>query len=207
MFSKLCIIVFVAFSELFYGLDASIFSLSSRFWRTIHSGQLDNLLVRPFDPRVRFIVVNIDYVTLFVTFVEFIVLLFLSKLMLDIQSILLGMIIVLLANVTVANIRFTLSYLCFWHGRMDAITEVSDSFNILNKYPLTIMPKSVQFIFQFIVPFYFFSTFSAELVVNALSNYEMITIFWGLITNIVIWTAISNYVWKKGLSRYESING
>lgn len=201
------IIVFIAFSELFYGMDGSIFSVSSRFWRIIHTGQLDCLLVRPLDPRLRFILVNIDYISLVSTLVEFTVLLLLSGLHIDFWSVLLGILIVILANLVLLNIRFLLSYMCFWHGRMDAITEISDSFNIFNKYPLTIMPKGLKILFQFFLPFYFFSTLSAELVVGFLAPLELFTVLIGLVLNFVLWVFVSDYIWKKGLEKYESIHG
>ena len=73
------IIVFLAFSELFYGLDASVFTYASRFWMYIYSGTLDNTLTRPMNSQVRFLLLNVDYIGIILNVVEFISLIIISK--------------------------------------------------------------------------------------------------------------------------------
>ncbi|MEG0805762.1 MAG: ABC-2 family transporter protein [Lachnospiraceae bacterium] len=201
------ILVFIAFSELFYGMDNAIFSIISRFWRVIHSGSLDIHLTRPMDPRMRLILINIDYMGLLTTIITFVFLLMVSGKSFQVVSILGGILIVLVANVILAFIRITLSYIAFWHGKMDAVTEIADSLSSFNKYPLVIMPKIAVVVMKFVVPFYFFSTFSAELVIHHLDIQSFIIGIVGIGCNLIIWYGISTFVWKRGLKRYESISG
>lgn len=181
--------------------------MASRFWYYIYNAILDNTLTRPLDPRVRFIILNIDYVEIILTFLEFIFLLIVSNTKISITSVLFGVIIVIMANIVLSLIRLCGSYFAFWHGKMSAICEVSDALTSFNKYPLTIMPPIIIYIFKFLVPFYFFSTFSAEIVCNLVGIKTISISIAGMIINIILWLVINNIIWKKGLERYESING
>lgn len=201
------IIVFIAFSELFYGLDRAVFSAASRFWRVIYSGTLDNGLTRPIDPRLKLFLLNIDYMEVAITMLEFIFLLFLSGNSLSVGKVCIGILMVILANLILALIRLGMSYFAFWHGKMDAITELADSMTSFNKYPLVIMPKVVRCVFQFVLPFYFFSTFSAEIVNFTLGYRTFLIAFAGVGCNIALWGTINHVLWKKGLARYEGIHG
>lgn len=201
------IFVFVAFSEFFFGLDNAVFSMTSRFWYVIYAGGLDVLLTKPQDPRIRFLLLNTDFLGILTAFLSCIILLLLSGKKLMLTEILLGMFFVILANVVLALIRQTLSYAAFWQGKMEAVCEFSDSLTRFNKYPLVIMPKLLRRVFQCVVPFYFFSTFSAELVNGFLSTAMLFKGFAMLIVCGGIWWYIHSYVWKRGLQRYESIQG
>ena len=119
------IIVFIAFSELFYGLDGAVFTYSSRFWICVHTGALDNTLTRPLDSRVRFLLLNVDYLSIILAFVEFMVLLLLSGKSLNIVGILFGVLVVVGADLVLSLLRLCGSYLSFWHGRMNAVSEIS----------------------------------------------------------------------------------
>lgn len=198
------IMVYIAFSELFYGLDNAVFGLSSRFWRYMYSGVLDTVLVRPFEPRIRFLVLNINYVELSAAIVEFAVLFTLAKG--NWKRLLWGVLVVFAAEIILSWIRFCLSYLAFWHGKMEAVSELSDSISSFNKYPLVIMPKTTRIVFQFVLPFYFFSTYPAELV-NFGWEAAGVWLIGGIISNFVIWYALYQFLWRKGMERYESISG
>ncbi|QSX05004.1 ABC-2 family transporter protein [Sedimentibacter sp. zth1] len=201
------ILVFIAYSELFFGLESAIFSVASRFWFVVHSGSLDVNLSRPLDPRFRFILLNMDYIKIITTFITFIVIILISKQKINIFMHVLGILIVMVSNFILMLIRFTMSYMSFWFGKMDAISELADCLTWFNKYPLTIMPNIIKIVFKILLPFYFFSTFSTEAVLNKLTMQTAIIGCLGLISNIIIWIVINNYVWKKGREKYESING
>lgn len=201
------IIVFIAFSELFYGLDGAVFTYSSRFWICVHTGALDNTLTRPLDSRVRFLLLNVDYLSIILAFVEFMVLLLLSGKSLNIVGILFGVLVVVGADLVLSLLRLCGSYLSFWHGRMNAVSEISDCLTSFNKYPLTILPRPLAYIFKFVFPFYFFSTFSAELVCLKMGAAELMVSIAGMAVLFVLWYVINKILWEKGLKHYESING
>lgn len=201
------ILVFVAFSELFFSIEASMFGIISRFWRVIYSGQLDNYLTRPLDPRLRFALLNVNYSGILDAFIKFFVLLFISGKRLSLITVLSGIIVVLFANTVLALIRLFLSYSAFWFGKMDAMSELADCMTQFNKYPLVIMPRLIKLLFVFIFPFYFYSTYPAELVLGKLNFSTFIFGISGLCTNLLLWILMNKILWEKGLSRYESING
>lgn len=205
--SRSDIFVFLAYSELFFGLDAAIFSSASRFWYVIYSGMLDVFMTKPQDPRKRFILLNFDFMGTLTSFVSFGVLLAVSGRRINVISMLLGIVFVIIASVVLGYIRSILSYMAFWHGKMDAISELSDALTWFNKYPLTIIPSSLRIIFTVCFPFFFFSTFSAQVVNRMLGTSEELQGIAVLLVGAVVWKLIDSFVWKKGLSRYESING
>lgn len=200
-------LVFIAYSELFFGLDSAIFSMSSRFWYIIYSGNLDTLLTRPLDPRIRLIILNTNYLEIVTTALSFLMIIIVSGVKINFFLLIAGIAIVIIANIVLALIRFIMSYSAFWVGRMDAVSELSDCLTWFNKYPLVIMPTLLKIVFATILPFYFFSTFSAELVLVKLTYSKAIVFVIGLIFNLIIWMIINKIIWKKGIARYESLNG
>lgn len=201
------IVVFLAFSELFYGLDGAVFTYASRFWMTIHTGSLDNNLTRPMDPRVRFLILNVDYISLVLTFVEFFVLLCFSGYRINCFRVTIGVLVVMGANIVLSLIRLCGSYLAFWHGKMSAMSEISDCLTSFNKYPLVILPKGLVYVFKFVFPFYFFSTFSVEIMCFSIETRELLISGMGFVCLFGLWTIVNKYLWERGLKHYESING
>ena len=90
---------------------------------------------------------------------------------------------------------------------MDAMSELADSLTSFNKYPMVIMPKAIKVLFKTLLPFYFFSTFSVEIVIQKIDHITVIYGIIGILFNLLFWSIINSIVWKKGISRYESING
>jgi ABC-2 type transport system permease protein len=201
------IVVFLAFSELFYGLDGAVFTYASRFWMSVYAGSLDNTLTRPMDARVRFLLLHVDYLSLVLAFVEFAVLLLFSGKSLNFLSVLFGVFVVVGANLILTLLRLCASYLAFWHGKMSAVSEISDCLTSFNKYPLTILPKPLVYAFKFVFPFYFFSTFSAELVCFTMETTEVLISGAGFAVLLVLWSVLNKILWEMGLKRYESILG
>ena len=201
------IVVFLAFSELFYGLDGAVFTYASRFWMCVHTGALDNTLTRPLDSRVRFLLLNVDYLSIILAFVDFTVLLLFSGKSLNVVGVFFGVLVVVGANLILSLLRLCASYLAFWHGKMSAVSEISDCLTSFNKYPLTILPKPLVYAFKFVFPFYFFSTFSAELVCFTMEVTELLVSVVGMAVLFVLWSVVNKILWEKGLKRYESING
>lgn len=201
------VMVFIAFSELFYSIESALFLVASRFWRVIYSGALDTLMTRPLDPRVRFIILNVNYTQIIHAGIKFIALLILARRSLSISLVLAGVLIVLVANSILAIIRLCFSYSAFWLGKMDAMSELADCITQFNKYPLTIMPKVVKMVCTFVFPFYFFSTFSTEILIHKISHQSILIGGIGMLFNILLWGSINKVLWNKGREKYESIHG
>lgn len=200
-------IVFIAFSELFFGLQGAIFSSLSRFWTVIISGQLDVMLVRPFDSRIRTAVLNIDYIELIKTMLFFTVLLIYSQKHINLIWLIIAITVCLISLYVFSLIQLTISYLAFFFGKVEAFNELSDSLTVINKYPVTILPKKIFNILRLILPFLFFSTFPSQIANQLLTPNAALFGVIGLMVNLIIWSIINNITWKKGLRRYESYNG
>ena len=201
------ILIFIAFSELFFGIDEYLFSSASDFWMLIFSGNLDTQLTRPFDPRKRFIILNMNFIGLLTTCIKFVVIVSISKYSFYIPNLLIGIFIVIIGSISFMFLRFTISYLGFWLEKMDALTEICHCLTKFNKYPNIIFPRLIKLCFTTIFPFYFFSTFPAELVTNKLTTNNLIILCIAMIGNFFLWININKIVWKRGRKRYESLNG
>lgn len=201
------LLVFIALSEMFYGFEQNIFSMASVFWRVIYTGKLDTQLVRPMEPRRRFMLLNIDYIGLLISFCKVAVILIYAQIRLNFVKLIFSICIIFLANYVLMLIRFIICYASFWGNRLDSLTQICDSFTKFNKYPLIIFPKFVRVIFQTILPFYFFSTYPAQFLLGKMTVENSFILFLGLILNILIWKYINNFMWKKGRVNYESISG
>ena len=201
------IIIFIAFSELFFGLHASLITSLSRFWQYILSGKLDTILVRPIDAKVRILLVNINYIEFIKTIVFFVFMLIYSGKNIDFLRLMFAVMITISSIYIFAQIQLILSYIAFGFGKMEALNELSDSLTMLNKYPISIFPRLFIIIGRWILPFLFFSTFPAQIVNQSLTVQATLLGLFGLITNIVFWTLIHRYSWKRGLKSYESYNG
>lgn len=201
------LLVFIALSEMFYGFEQNVFSVASVFWNVIYSGVLDTQLVRPIDSRKRFMLLNTDYIGLLISFVKVAAILIYAGIYINPLKFVFGILVIFMANYVLMLIRFIICYASFWGGKMNSLTEICDSFTKFNKYPLVIFPKAVRIIFQTILPFYFFSTFSAEIILNKLTVGNSLIMFGGLVLNIILWSLINKKVWNVGREHYESIGG
>lgn len=200
-------IVFIAFSELFFGLHSSMFATLSRFWIYIVTGNLDIYLVRPFDPRIRMFLFNIKFVGLAKSVILFIGLLIYSENEISILTVFIGILICLIGLIIFSLIQLSIAYFSFYFGKVEAINEITDSLTIVNKYPTTILPEFLQTLFKTILPFYFFSTFSAEVVTNKLVAISNIKAFIMMLVCLTLWIITHNFLWKRGMECYESYNG
>lgn len=201
------LLVFIALSELFYGFEQNVFSVTSLFWQLIYNGSLDAQLVRPIDPRKRFLLLNVDYMGLLISFVKVGVILALANVTFNPVKLLFAGLVIFAANYVLMRIRFIICYLAFWNRKMDSLTQICDSFTQFNKYPLVIFPQVVKIIFQTILPFYFFSTFSAEFVLDKLSGKNLALMLVGLCINLIFWSLLNQVIWQLGRKNYESISG
>lgn len=204
-FSQL--LVYVAYSELFYGIHQNIFQVAGSYWRFIYTGALDVYICRPMDTRLRLLFLNADFGGLLFTFVKFIVILCISGENISLMKIIIGIGIVFLAGTVFALIQFVFSYAAFWLQKADTIVGLSENLTLFNKYPMDIFPYLFRALCTIIFPFYFFSTFSAKVV---LGKYESHYILVGIILagmNLLLWLFINKIVFERGRKRYESIQG
>ena len=201
------LIMFTGFAELFFGIKNGFFATSSRFWVLIVTGRLDTLLVRPINPKLRVLIANTNIMEFVKGLAIFLSLLFLTQDNIHVGKLLIAVLMCFIAAINFALIEFCISYIAFKYGRVDAVMEIIDAMTLFNKYPLNMFPRSVFLFFVFVIPFSFLSTIPAMVGVGNM-GWPMIGKFAIVLTIItVLWFAIDNYLWKKGLKKYESYNG
>lgn len=201
------ILVFIAFSEMFYGFEQNVFASASEFWRVIYMGVLDVQIMRPFDVRLRFLLMNVDYLGLFLSFIKVGIIILVSGSRLSLGKILLAISFIFMACYVLMLIRFMVSYLAFKYGKTEVVTQLCDSITKFNKYPLVIFPVVIRIIMTVALPFYFFSTFPAEYVLGKVTGVNILYMLCALLGNMVLWTVLNNLAWRRGRINYESLNG
>lgn len=201
------LMIFTAFSEMFFGLKSSFTMAGSRFWTLIVSGKLDSFLVRPIDSRFHFIIRNFRPEFLIRTIPSIFILITISGLTLKPMAFLFGIIVCGIGVILLTLIELCIGYTAFKYGKVDAINELIDSLLQFNSYPLTIFGKVLTSIFTFIIPFMFFSTIPSQIGTNMLGSKELIMAILSLLFVSSIWLGLDNFLWRKGIENYESYNG
>ncbi|MCX7871538.1 MAG: ABC-2 family transporter protein [bacterium] len=201
------LLVFLAFSELFFAFKNGFFSSTTKFWNIIISGKLDVYLVRPVNPIFRVIIANLNLMEFFKGLLLFIILLFFSSVKVRPFFLFIGLLMCFIATLIFSIIELMFSYLAFKFGKIELVFELIDSMIRFNKYPLNILPKLLYYIFIFIMPFAFISTFPALITIGKIKAIKAVGI---LVLSVVlagVWCYLNNMLWEGGLKRYESYNG
>ncbi len=201
------LVMFTAFSELFYGMKFAFTLAGSRFWDLIVIGRLDTYLTRPIDARFSFIVRNLKLEQLIKTLPGFILLILISGVKIQFIPFLIGILICIIGVVLLTLIELCIGYSAFKLGRVEAIVEFIDALMQFNNYPLTILGNVIKTIFTVAIPFMFFSTIPTQLAAGMLGAEELIFVIIALVFVLTLWLVIDRVLWKKGVDSYESYNG
>lgn len=201
------LVIFTAFSELFYGMKFAFTAAGSRFWELIVIGRLDTYLVRPIDARFNFIVKNLKLEQLIKVLPGFVILVLISGIKIRLVPFLIGVLICMIAVVLLTLLELCIGYSSFKLGRVEAIVEFIDALMQFNNYPLTILGNVTKTIFTVAIPFMFFSTIPTQLVTDMLGIKELAFVIVSLIFVITLWVIIDRVLWRKGVDNYESYNG
>ena len=195
------IYAFMAFGEIFYALSYSLFIVAVRFWTVINNGRLDLYLVRPVDPRLMVFLLNLRFENL-IRPIPSIVLLFTLAVAngFFIGKIFSGLPLVLLAATTYAVIQLGGGLSAFWLGRARALEEITTSLTHLLRFPTTIFPGATQVILYTILPIGLAAT---EPVLQTFGFSYVLVLGLG-IASLLFWLGLVEWVWQKGLQRYES---
>lgn len=200
--------LFLFFVELFFSLSMSVFVGSGKFWGSINTGRLDVYLARPGDPRVLLTLISMRLENLLRAVPSLLLLLVLALshgAILTLGGLLAALVITVLGAVTYAFLQMAGSWVAFWAGRTQVLDELTDSLTELTRYPHTIFPKAVQFFLMTALPFGYAGTQPALLAAASPQLLLLGTLAAAGVA--LIWLAIQNLLWKKGLKVYESSNG
>ena len=117
------------------------------------------------------------------------------------------MFMVVLSVLAVGIVQLTVNCIAFWWIRSDAIDEFLDSIWEFYRYPLTVLPYTIQFLLTVGMPIIFAATWPALFLSGSIVLVDYILLVVGLIGIILFWSCLLQIAWNKGLRRYESGGG
>ncbi|MBN2257410.1 MAG: ABC-2 family transporter protein [Anaerolineaceae bacterium] len=204
------IFLFLAFGELFFGINMAFLSISGKLWYFIRMGFLDNYLVKPLDPRISIMMDFFESPLFFKSLPGVFLFLFMAfqagwRPAWD--SMIMAVQIVVFATFLFALIQMTFSNIAFWIGSTQALDETLNSLYEFSHYPLDIMPNGVKQLFLYVLPLAFIATVPAQLASGQMSFGVGIKNNIILCLIILIWLIINEIAWRAGLRRYESYGG
>jgi ABC-type uncharacterized transport system permease subunit len=199
------------YSEIFLELFITFLIGAHEFWSPINRGTLDIYLIRPIDPRLAYLAKNFTIIPLINLVIKsFIILpiLFLYfKLDINIFKFIFSIITIMLVSCIIGITQITFSSIAFWWGRVDALDKILDMIFEFFRYPLTVLPYWIRSLLTIAIPIIFASTYPALFTLQKMSNMLYLKNILILIIVGIVWLAIHNFIWKKGLKRYESYGG
>lgn len=198
------------YSQVFVAIFLVFFMGCHVFWRSVQTGTLDVYLVRPLDPRLAFLAENIRFHGSYRLFINIIVIgAILWFLQINVNLLIFGLtlIMVVLSVLAVGIVQLTVNCIAFWWIRSDAIDEFLDSIWEFYRYPLTVLPWTIQFLLTVGMPIVFAATWPALFLAENINVVDYSLLISGLIFVIVCWSMLLQIFWNKGLRRYESGGG
>lgn len=197
--------VYLAFVEIFYGFKSAFAPVTAKLWRLVYSGRILAFMTRPIHPLILYVVSTMQLQMLVPPLPIITYLLYKSKHVWTIDSLVFGIIMALIAVVLVALLELTTSCFAFWGTKMNALDEIVDSLLGFTKYPLTVLHIGWQFIFTVIFPFMFYATIPSFIAME--TKDVPIEIWFGLLCVFSLWSFFLSLLWKKGVKVYDGFNG
>ena len=194
------------FLGIFFASDALFTTFFQRnFWNfsdLVNKGQLDILLTKPVSPIFLALSQSINLTASFNFVLGLAIVFHYSgpagfsggwKWLLLILWLLVGLLTALL-------VRFAFSIWVFWTERSWAISRLYYQFFAIATKPDALFPKAIRYVILTALPFAFIGSVPARALLNGLELWE-----YGLIA-VVLGTfyVLDVYLWRKGLSRYQS---
>lgn len=202
------LVLLLAFGQAFFYISWVIYDNNlQRLPRKIITGDLDKILLKPINIKffVSFREISIPQIGVMLTTV---IPLFIYGLNfqdnLTWYNSLLAILILFLGTVLFYFLSLGVSALAFL---FDDITSIKyflfrSSLN-LNRIPLTIFPKFIQYVLTFILPLAFLAFYPTKIIKGELSPYLVINLELGL---IYLSYLFSSWMWEIGLKNYTSVS-
>lgn len=173
------------------------------FSHSIRHGELDYFLLKPAKPRIMLSFSRFE----FDQYLRIIVLLALAirfvgqlHIAINLISLVGGIILFLVGLVIFYNLFFMITVISFWSIKLFNLEELFESILGIGKYPTDIFSKGVHFIFLYLVPIAFISTFPVQAILGK-GSLQLIII--GLVL-VIITFLLSQWFWVFALKRYQS---
>ncbi len=203
------LIVLFSFQQIFLALFLTIALAPWRFEKKIMNGELDKFLARPCTPWLNLIAE--DFNLSLGGWITGIGGLLIAQFGLGISiftpKLLMALFVILIAAAITLFFGLILSSFALWGNRLHLYDYLIDGLFEFDSYPITLFPGYIHTLTSFTIPFLYANTLPALLTLNQLS---IETVFPYAIIEIGILLvnySIFQFIWRKGVKRYEAYGG
>lgn len=199
------IIFIYGFSLIPKGLD-HLFTdnLWSVAWFIVRKGDFDKYLTRPISPLFHIIMEKIQFDALG-EFVMGVILMVYASIKLSVSYTFINIVLIIVAVIFGAliftAIKIACSAIAFWIKQSGSILQIFYMTSDFARYPVTIYNQVIKNIITYIIPFAFTAYYPASYI---LRDGNPIYCIGGTVAMSIILLIISGFIWKKGISAYES---
>jgi len=174
------------------------------FFELVKYGDSDKLLTFPIKTRFYISIHKMDFSSLSILFNGLIILIYcLLKLgiSLTLMNIICYVFLLSISIWIIYCIQFIVMCAVFWFTEVGSVLYIINAFDRFSRFPYEILGKgTLLIIFTFVIPIMIISNVPVRALVGIL---DIKYAFYSVIV-AVIFTIISNVIWKMGLKRYES---
>lgn len=126
----------------------------------------------------------------------------------SIIGIILGFLALVIGQAALYTLWAGLACLAFWIGRNEGILEISDAIEVkFARMPIDIMPSYVQQFLTFILPVIYISTVPTMLLLGQLPLEFGLFYLAIAIILLLCWSLMFQFLWQRGLRRYQPVGG
>ncbi|MBP2057512.1 ABC-2 type transport system permease protein [Lactobacillus colini] len=196
------LIFIYGFSLIPKGLDHL---LTDNLWifakKTVVSGQFDKYLLRPISPlfQITFETFQFDAVGEILIGVLLLIKSF-NIVYWTPQKAILFILTIPFTTLIYTSLKIMTASISFWTKKSGSVMYIFYMINNFAKYPVNIYNFVIRFVITFIIPFAFTAFYPASFFIRGENN----TFFYSLIMISILFFLLSLFIWKKGISSYES---
>lgn len=173
-----------------------------RIENIILTGNLDVYLLKPYPAILMMILENANFLIIFINLIAGLGILFYFTPISSFPQMLLGILISIIATISIEFIGLSLTLLSFKFGRVQRAKSILESYKVMLNYPTVFFQESITKIFTAIIPISFVATIPTLGMYSKYNN----KIYLILIINFICTSFLVNILWKWGCSIYDSKN-
>lgn len=175
----------------------------------ILNGDLDKFLVRPINTLFAVLFERVSIVYFLEQFIASILLIGIIftnfSLTFSLSGFILGSMTLMFGVIIYHLIYGIITFLAFWVGRIGVFRAIIFGLTDAKQYPLTIFPANVRFFLTYLIPTALLSFYPTIMILEKSSVKFTFFMQIGVLFLLVI--LLFQWVWKKGLERYEANGG
>jgi ABC-2 type transport system permease protein len=197
---------------LFQGIVIFVFGVWHAFiggisWGTselVVEGELERVLIRPSNPLVYIASNYIDFHGIAEVVVGFIIIIFaLMHLSFNFSLLIPFILLIALALIFILSISIMMAAMAIIFVNIEAMESIIWALLSITSYPITIYKQGIKFFFTFIIPAAIASYWPAAILLGK----EAVSRIYMAIIPVMIFFALSLWLWKFALKKYQSAGG